>query len=120
MSTYLINHLRVPGGIPNEDGLAYLEKVESTVVAHGGRWLALGEAQVLEGAWPGQVVLMEFPGMAEALSWYRSPEYQRIVDLRVAHAISDLILVDGVAPDFTPARLAQQLRAAGETGPPRR
>jgi hypothetical protein len=24
MSTYLINHLRIPGGIPNEEGVSYL------------------------------------------------------------------------------------------------
>jgi len=27
----LINHLRIPGGVPNEAGLRYLERVEATV-----------------------------------------------------------------------------------------
>jgi len=40
LSSYLINHLRIPGGVPNEEGLSYLEQVQSTVKAYGGRWLA--------------------------------------------------------------------------------
>ena len=55
MSTYLINHLRVPGGVPNEEGLSYLEQVEATVKGYGGKWLAQGEVEVVEGAWPGSV-----------------------------------------------------------------
>ena len=50
--------------------------------------------------------------MAQARRWYDSPEYQRILPLRVDSAVSDLILVDGVAPDFTPAGLARQIHAA--------
>jgi uncharacterized protein (DUF1330 family) len=61
MSTYLINHLRIPGGIPNEEGLTYLEQVEDTVKAYAGQWLAQGDVQVVEGAWPDSVVLIEFP-----------------------------------------------------------
>ena len=112
MSTYLINHLRIPGGIPNEEGLSYLEQVERTVKPYGGKWLGQGEVQVLEGAWPGSLVLMEFASMAVAQNWYNSPEYQRILPLRVKNAISDLILVDGVSADFTVAGFARQVRAA--------
>jgi uncharacterized protein (DUF1330 family) len=70
------------------------------------------EVQVMEGAWPGSVVLLEFPDMAKAKAWYSSPEYQKILSLRIDHAISDLILIDRVGPDFTPAGYAQQVRAA--------
>ncbi|MFG2827953.1 DUF1330 domain-containing protein [Streptomyces sp. NPDC048434] len=112
MSAYLINHLRIPGGVPNEQGLSYLEQVEETVKAYGGKWLAQGEAQVVEGAWPGLAVLLEFPGMTEAQNWYDSPEYRKILPLRANNAISDLIFVDGVGPDFTVAGFAQQIRAA--------
>jgi uncharacterized protein (DUF1330 family) len=51
MTTYLINHLRIPGGVPTEDGLAFLEQVEATVAPYGGKWLAIdAEVQVVEGA----------------------------------------------------------------------
>jgi uncharacterized protein (DUF1330 family) len=59
---YLINHLRIPGGIPKEENLAYLQQVEATTAPYGGKWLALdAEVQVLEGAWPGSVVLLGSP-----------------------------------------------------------
>lgn len=117
MSTYLINHLRIPGGVPNEEGLSYLEQVEATAKPYGGTWLAQGEADAIEGTWPGSVVLMEFPSRADAENWYRSPEYQAILPLRVNNTISDLILVDRVAPDFTVGGFAQRVRAAIRPSP---
>jgi uncharacterized protein (DUF1330 family) len=111
MATYLINHLRTPGGVPNAEGLEYLERVEATFEPYGGKWLVLGaENEPMEGAWPGSVVLMEFPDMDSAKAWYQSPEYQEIVHLRTENTISDLILVDGVEPGFTSASWARQLR----------
>ena len=113
MTTYLINHLRIPNGVPNSDGLTYLENVEATFKPFSGRWLVLdAPVEVLEGAWPGSVVLMEFPDMVTAKNWYHSPEYQKIVNLRTDNAISDLILVDSVGPDFTSADWARRLRTA--------
>jgi uncharacterized protein (DUF1330 family) len=112
MSTYLINHLRIPGGVPNEEGLSYLEQVEATAAPYGGVWLAQGEADAIEGTWPGSVVLMEFPSRADAENWYHSPEYQAILPLRLNNTISDLIFVDRVAPDFTVAGFARGVRAA--------
>src|SRR5262249_18652945 len=69
------------------------------------------------GAWPGSVVLMEFPDMQTAKQWYRSREYQEILHLRTDNVVSDVILVGQVAPDFTSARLARQLRAAAAVAP---
>ncbi|WP_329182916.1 DUF1330 domain-containing protein [Actinacidiphila glaucinigra] len=118
MSTYLINHLRIPGGVPNEEGLSYLEQVEATVAPHGGKWLAQGDVDVVEGAWPGSVVLMEFPDRAAADRWYNSPEYQAILKLRTNNAVSDIILVDSLPEGFTVRGFAQQVRAmiAGTSG----
>jgi uncharacterized protein (DUF1330 family) len=112
VSTYLINHLRIPGNVPNEAGLRYLEQVEATVAPFGGRWLAQGEPEVVEGAWPGTVVLMEFPDHASARAWYESPEYQKILPLRTRNSISDLVLVDSPPAEFTVAGFAAQIRAA--------
>ncbi|MFG1807602.1 DUF1330 domain-containing protein [Streptomyces sp. NPDC049040] len=112
MSTYLINHLRIPGGVPNEAGLTYLEQVEATARPHGGRWLANGEADVLEGVWPGLVVLMEFPDRDAADAWYNSPEYQAILPLRVNNSIADIVLIDSLPEGYTVRGFAQQVRAA--------
>ena len=116
MTTYLINHLRIPNGIPKSENLEYLEQVEATFKPYGGKWLAL-DAQVesIEGAWPGSVVLMSFPDMDIAKQWHESPEYQEILHLRTDNAISDLILVDAVGSDFTSAAWAQQIRSAIDT-----
>jgi len=110
MSTYLINQLRIPGGVPNEEALSYLEQVEATVAPYGGKWLAQGDVSVVEGAWPGSVVLMEFPDRDAAERWYNSAEYQAILPLRVNNAISDLVLVDSLPEDFTVRGFAQQVR----------
>ena len=113
MVTYLINHLRTPGGVPKPAALDYLEKVEATFLPYGGKWLALdAPVEVMEGVWPGSAVLMEFPDMETAKRWYHSDEYQAIVHQRTDNAINDLILVDPVAPDFTASTWAKQIRAA--------
>jgi uncharacterized protein (DUF1330 family) len=111
MTTYLINHLRIPNGIPKPDALVYLERVEATFLPYGGKWLVLdAQVEALEGDWPGSVVLMKFSDMDTAKKWYNSPEYQEILHLRTDNTISDLILVDQVGPDFTSAAWAQQIR----------
>jgi len=112
MTTYLINHLRIPGGVPNDEGLSYLEQVEATAKPYGGEWLAQGDVRVLEGAWPGALVLMRFPSMSNAMSWYNSAAYQKILHLRVNNSVSDLVLVDGVGRDFTVAGSAREIRRA--------
>jgi uncharacterized protein (DUF1330 family) len=116
MKTYLINHLRIPGDVPNLQGLTYLEKVEATVAPYGGKWLAQGAGDVIEGAWPGAVVLMEFPSRKAATDWYSSPEYQAILPLRTKNAISDLILIDQLPEGFTVKGFAADIRRAIQGG----
>ena len=112
MKTYLINHLRIPGDIPNEAGLSYLEQVEATVAPFGGNWLAQGGVDVVEGVWPGSVVLMEFPSRQAATHWYNSPEYVEIRNLRIKNSISDIILIDEMSADFTIKGFAGEVRRA--------
>ena len=111
MSTYLINHLRIPNGVPKPENLEYLEHVEATFKPYGGKWLVLdADVEVVEGEGPGSMVLMEFPDMGTAKEWYHSPAYQEILHLRTDNVISDLVLVDPVGPAFTSAEWAQQIR----------
>ena len=45
--------------IPEPEGLDYLERGEATFTPYGGRWLILdAQVDVVEGDWPGSVVLM--------------------------------------------------------------
>ena len=112
MTTYLINHLRIPGGVPNDAALSYLDQVEETTKNYSGKWLANGDVTVVEGAWPGFVVLLEFPDRATAERWYNSPEYQAILPLRADNAISDLIFVDKLPEGYSVRGFADQVRAA--------
>jgi uncharacterized protein (DUF1330 family) len=118
MTTYLINHLRIPNGIPKPEALDYLENVEATFIPYGGKWLALdAPVEALEGSWPGSVVLMEFSDADTAKKWYNSPEYQKILRLRTDNTVDDLILVDQVEPGFTSAAWARGIRDAIAAAP---
>jgi uncharacterized protein (DUF1330 family) len=112
MTTYLINHLRQPA-VLNPKVLDYLDLVQATLDPFGGKFMVQGgDLQTLEGCWSGTVIVVSFPDMATARTWYESAAYQAIVHLRTDHLVGDVILVDGVAPDHTPAKFGQRVRAA--------
>lgn len=111
MAAYAIAHLHNPA--PGPDVFEYLERIDSTLEPYAGRFLVHGGAmEILEGTWPGAVVMIEFPGMTEAKSWYRSPAYQKILPLRTSHITSDVIIAEGVEPGHDSAEMAAKLRQA--------
>ena len=56
------------------------------------------DAEVREGKWKyTKTVVIRFPSMGHAKRWYESPEYQKILPIRLRAAATDLILVDGKA-----------------------
>jgi uncharacterized protein (DUF1330 family) len=95
MSGYAVAHIRQV--TMNGDIVRYLERIDATLAPFGGRFVVHGgDVEVLEGAWPGHVVMIEFPDRASARAWYRSTAYQSIVRLRTNNALGDVVLVDGV------------------------
>ena len=76
---------------------AYRKDVPATVAAHGGRFIVRGGAlSVVEGAWPlPRLVIIEFPTRTAAEAWYRSPDYQKLLPLRLRSAEGNLVIVDG-------------------------
>lgn len=56
-----------------------------------------GEFEVLEGEPLLSVVMLEFPSMAAAREWYRSPEYQAALKLRLAASSSQAVLCAGLS-----------------------
>jgi uncharacterized protein (DUF1330 family) len=76
----------------------YRRQVMPTIERYQGRFIVRGGAfTVLEGEMPYQrIAMLEFPSRAAAESWYRSPEYQRILPLRTQSTRSQFILVDGL------------------------
>jgi uncharacterized protein (DUF1330 family) len=75
----------------------YQQGVRATVERHGGRYLLVGgPCELLEGVWrPVVPVLIQFPDAAHARSWYRSPEYRPLRDLRIAAADCQAVLMEG-------------------------
>lgn len=113
MATYALAHLR-PTAVTGEV-LQYIEAIQDTMDPYGGRFLVHGaDVEVVEGQWPGTVVLLEFPDGNAARAWYASPAYQRILPLRTRNVPGDVILVDGVGPDYHPRATAAKLRAAAD------
>ncbi|WP_406342829.1 DUF1330 domain-containing protein [Streptomyces sp. NBC_00648] len=117
MTAYAIAHLHPTEGPVPEEVFVYMERVQDTLAPFGGRFLVHGTTvEVREGAWPGALVMVAFPGMAEARSWYESPAYQELLPLRTDHIPGDLVLVDGVDPDYEAAQTARRFREAQASG----
>ena len=97
-TAYAVAHLRSVTLGPDITG--YLERIDATPAPFHGRFLVHGaKAEVLEGNWPGDLIILEFPDREQASAWYTSPAYQQILPLRTENSDSTVILVDGVLPD---------------------
>jgi uncharacterized protein (DUF1330 family) len=95
MPSYAVAHMRriTMGSAVVE----YLQRIDATLAPFGGRFIVHGgEVEVLEGSWPGHLIVIEFPDRGRARAWYNSGVYQEIVTLRTGNSESDVIMVDGV------------------------
>jgi uncharacterized protein (DUF1330 family) len=111
MPAYAIAHLQEAA--PHPEIAEYIERIPATLEPYGGRFLVhVAQHEVKEGHWPGHVVVIAFPGIAEARAWWDSPAYQEIAPLRSRHIDGDIILVPGVPEDYDPAATAKAMREA--------
>jgi len=111
MTAYAIAHLREAA--PRPEIAEYIERISATFEPYGGRFLVHAtQHEVKEGSWPGHVVVIGFPGIAEARGWWESPAYREIAPLRSRHIAGDIILVEGVPQDYDPNVTAKALREA--------
>lgn len=96
MTAYAIAHLTHVE--MNDEVVEYLRRIDDTLAGFGGAFLVHG-AQVheLEQNWPGHIVVISFPDLANARAWYDSPSYQAILPLRLRNSTGSVILVDGVS-----------------------
>ena len=98
MTAYAVAHLRSVD--QNAEILDYLLRIDATLEPFGGRFVVHGaQPEVLEGEWPGVLVVIGFPDLDAARAWYDSPGYQEILPLRTRNARSVAYLVDGVDAD---------------------
>ena len=96
MSTSLIAHVRSTDFGPAI--VEYLQKVDATLEPFCGRVVVHGDpAESVAGTWHGYVIVIEFPGKAEARAWHDSAAYREIRNLRIDSTDADVIFVDGVA-----------------------
>jgi uncharacterized protein (DUF1330 family) len=75
----------------------YRQEVMKTLAQFGGQFVVRGgNLTVLEGEWPHpRLVVIEFPSRAAAQDWYKSPDYQKVIPLRLASTVRNLVIVDG-------------------------
>ena len=69
----------------------------AAVAAGGGRFVVRGgEMAVLEGDWhPSRIVILEFPDLESAKTWYASEGYQEAKKLRDGAARLNMVAVEG-------------------------
>lgn len=82
----------------NDEVVEYLKRIDETLAPFSGKYIVHGGPyQPLEGAWSGDLVVIEFPSMEMAQDWYGSDAYGAIRRLRTANTEGDVLLVQGVA-----------------------
>jgi uncharacterized protein (DUF1330 family) len=95
MAAYALAHVRSVEFGP--DIVEYLEKIDATMDPFGGRFVFHGGPKdVVEGSWPGDVILIEFPDPEAVRGWWESEAYQAIKHLRTDHMVADIVLFEGL------------------------
>nr|WP_033355204.1 DUF1330 domain-containing protein [Kitasatospora aureofaciens] len=84
------------------DIVEYLERIDDTLDAFGGRSVVhRGTFENPEGSWgPLGLILIEFPDYERARAWYDSPAYREILPLRTRHMVADVIIAEGVPAGY--------------------
>jgi len=94
MAGYVVAEVEVTDSATYEE---YRKLVPATVAKYGGKYLVRGGAvERKEGGWePKRLVVLEFPSLEQARTWYHSPEYAPALALRLKAARSKVLLVEG-------------------------
>lgn len=80
---------------------AYRKLSTAAAEQYGGRFLARGgereqregEDELHHAGW--RTVVLEFPSMQQARTWYDSPEYSKARAIRQANSVGRLFIVEG-------------------------
>ena len=94
MAAYIIADVDVKDAKAFE---AYKQPTIASVAQYGGRFIVQSSKhEVLEGNWcPTRLVVLEFPSLEAARRWYDSEEYRGAKAIRLQHAVSNMLLVQG-------------------------
>jgi uncharacterized protein (DUF1330 family) len=111
MPAYAVAHLRAVD--QNAEIAEYLLRIDATLEPFGGRFLVHGVLpEVLEGEFPGFLVVIAFPDRDAAHAWYASPGYREILPLRTRNSNGATLIVDGVPDGYRAASYLAKLQAA--------
>lgn len=75
----------------------YVERLGPMIEKNGGDYIvASRDYRVVEGKWrPGLFLIIKFPSREAFSAWYDSEEYRSVREYRLAHSVSDAIVVEG-------------------------
>jgi uncharacterized protein (DUF1330 family) len=96
MAAYLIANITVTDPARFE---AYRAAVPAVIARFGGRYLVRGGAVEVKEGMPGlnRVVVLEFPDMAAARTFYHSADYAPLIAMRLGATTGSVALVEGIA-----------------------
>jgi uncharacterized protein (DUF1330 family) len=90
--------------------IEYMRQIDATLAPFGGEFVVHGgRKHPMEGEWDGDIVVIRFRDYASALRWYDSPDYRRILPLRVRNSESITVIVEGVEPGHTGASKVDEM-----------
>jgi uncharacterized protein (DUF1330 family) len=101
---------------PGPDIDRYVKKIDATLAPFKGKFRVHGaRAEVLEGEWIGDFVLIEFPTLEAARDWYESDAYKELIPLRAQNSHSVVFLIDGVPDSYRAIDLLMKRTAAKQS-----
>jgi uncharacterized protein (DUF1330 family) len=94
MPAYVVGDIRVTDHATYGD---YVPPALASITKYDGKILAVADnAELLDGSpMPARTVILEFPDVAAARRWYRSPEYQAALPIRLRSSEGRVFLIDG-------------------------
>jgi uncharacterized protein (DUF1330 family) len=100
-------YLIIENAVMDENGYRteYLPRAQESIKAHGGRYVAAGEAIILEGAAPkGRIVIIRWDTEEQFLAWSHSVDYEAAKKVGEKFAKLNLLIVKAVAEGAIPER----------------
>jgi len=93
MPAYLIAEIEVFDTVGYAE---YIRLVPATIERYGGRYIARGGAETVEGETStGRVAIVQFESAARVHEWLESPEYRPVRAIRLRTAKSRLRIIQG-------------------------
>ena len=94
MAAYVIGTSEITDPAGMEE---YRNRVVPVIERHGGRFLAAGAPEVREGdLQPHVAVIIEFPSLDQARTWYDSADYQELKAVRQRSTRGTTLFLDGL------------------------